>query len=240
MHAIVRFCMYSMCSPEAVYAQLVLKPGFFLGILDLAMLSFNWQAELNIVFWDQSEPKRMRTVKNIFSEWVPYHDFDWGAEEELQWHMIACRADLEPVLQIYEANHWVPAFTPEGLGPAAWEVLRLQSVNDVSSEMLEAGKLVSSLAQQSKPGSGDEALSELEAQHESAVRTLVLLERKLEFLNGCHDMRLHPILVPADGDCGIWSALTLIDGRPEPRITRQDVGTLRADTWTGLTWSNME
>ena len=192
---------------KAQYAKCCEKQGFYLGILDLCLLSIGYGKELAVIYWDDEtsgEPVVRRGV-DIMEQFVP--DFVvWegphkpNLASEHVWVFAAVRADWKRG-SFRQLNHFIPMFSKEQLERCQQGLFQTSTQEAIS-------KLDASL-RKTRKRLDDESDDDLTA---SLNDRLALLNSKADFFQTMHNMNFHALEVPADGDCAIWSVLTLFGG----------------------------
>ena len=203
------------------------KNAFYLGILDLCLLAISHGKELGVLYWDDEKPGQHPVIKSgasIMEIFVP--DFViWEKPHELNmnshdtWLFAACRSDFVRG-SFRQINHFVPLFTKaqmDSVNPSLWSEC-------TSKCHAKAEKALKKALRQAE----DESDEEISATLTTYTQTLVA---KIEFLKTMQDMELYCCEVPSDGNCALWSALTLHGGCVMGRSIKTDehVTELRMD-----------
>eukprot|EP00435_Cladocopium_sp_Y103_P023179 s4175_g5.t1 len=192
---------------KAQYAQSCEKKGFYLGILDLCLFSIAYGKELAVVYWDDENSGNpvIRSGVRIMEQFVPDHVIWEGPHEpDLAspdvWIFAAVRADWQRG-SFRQLNHFIPVFSKQQLEKCEEGLFE-------STTKAAIAKLDQNLRKthQRIEDESDDDLAE------SLKDRLALLNSKADFFQTMHGMDLHALEVPADGDCAIWSVLTLFGG----------------------------
>ena len=216
---------------EAKYAALVRKDAVYLGLLDLSMLAKNCgRMDVVLLYWDNTEPKQLQCLADIFNKildeesWMP-DEFPQPGDKT--WYFVPCRADWRPG-RFHTLNHWVPAWHKDQLGQAQFDLRKAHAMAEVSSKQLGIMKQLAELSEKQTD-------NEEEADADAALLNSLMAEQaELEaleaFLQGVYSFDLSPELVPADGNCLLWSILALQNKGTGKQASKKDVKTLRQDT----------
>ena len=226
----------------------VTEMGSYLGWLDLGIIASARKKNV-ICVWhtDDSEALQfrslscyMRTTCGFNVDDAVHMDPDpaWGCKNT--WFVVSCRADLEPAPVQY-ANHFVPAWHKLQLGEEGYKDCYQYALQPLTHYANEVEERLLKLME-----TGDSESSEAEEVNDGLVENLLDIQKNLNmqinFLKQCSKYDLVPDLVPADGNCGLWSCLSLLsDVLPHARpidYERQpeQVQELREDSWN--TWEN--
>lgn len=116
-------------------------------------------------------------------------------------------------------NHFVPLFRRGEEGEELWNKISSESRNRLSKKIQQFAATVAE---------DDEIADEFSL---SMRDHLHKLESQQEFMRLMHQLGFHPAVVPADGNCALWSVLTLQGGlvAKAQLQTMQDVSDLRQD-----------
>ena len=186
------------------------KPGFYLGILDLALIALEKGKTLILLHGDdEPEGLRPRNVLEVMESFVPTAVY-WEGEKEMDfaaldtWIMLSCKANFAPAT-FRQLDHWIPLFSKQQEGEEEFRT---------NTERV-AGRLTKGLASIRKALEGCEEganQSEDEEWKESLVTRMSTLEWKQILFKNLIAMDLDPVEVKGDGNCAIWAALTLQAG----------------------------
>lgn len=190
---------------KVAYSQRVGKRGFYLGIADLALLVAHRDVALHLIYYDDDfeDLPRMKSLTDILSELLP-DSMDLAPDALMnppkssrQWCVAACRGDY--VRADFRAlNHFVPLFQQEAMGEDLW-------MNVAGGALKRVDKQINQC--QSQAGEFDD-----EDMVSSMMDHVGRLQNKRDFINTMHQSGVHPVLVPGDGDCGLWTLLNLEGG----------------------------
>ena len=199
----------SAWSPKAAYTEKVEKPGFFLGMLDLYILSIAHGKNLLLLLQD-GEEFRYRFISEILQGLghAELHDATKpDVEGEDTWIICGASATWTPV-PVLQLNHWFPAWTKKRLGDE-WEGA-MEKSKDAAEQ--EKSALAASLVHANQRNTEDDV--EAKANLESLLDEWDKVVRKQGFLQRLYDFGVCPFDVPGDGDCGIHSVLSHLNGAP--------------------------
>jgi len=213
------------------YAETVTKPGFYLGVLDIALLARRREKDILILYYDD-EFKDVPTVKNlsqILGAIFPDAEVQGQKESPKPEHATAwCLASLMANYErgsFRQLNHFVPLFVKASMGEAMWETVAEKS-------LVKMVKRVRTM-EETKPDTDDDSEDELAESHREY---LMSCRRQLEFVQLMMRLDFHVGIVPSDGNCALWSLLAL-EGGPCAKAqmsSKADVQKLREDPY--LTW----
>ena len=131
------------------------------------------------------------------------------------WTFILCNAVHDPQGPM---NHWVPAFTEEELGEEAYKkaVERADAIAEEREVRLK--ELVEFKRKKHQRLADLDVFSEESEEWQISVELLASAESDLiherrwqQFRQRCKERQLHPVKVPADGNCLLWSYIVLRD-----------------------------
>ena len=192
---------------KAQYAQSCEKKGFYLGILDLCLMAISYGKELAVIYWDDEFDGNpvVRSGVDIMEQFVPdFVIWDGPHQPDLAsydvWIFAAVRADWKRG-SFRQLNHFVPLFSMQQLE-------RCEQGLFESMKKATLSKLDASLAKTRRrlDDESDEDMTD------SLQDRLAMLNSKADFFQTMHTMNFHALEVPADGDCAVWSVLTLFGG----------------------------
>ena len=212
------------------YSKVVQQDGQFLGMADLALLASGKNAQVLTIMCNEDVegvPPLMplnKTLEDITGGALQAHG---GASPDLSlhstWVVAWCSASYEKVRSqdFHLLNHCLPAFSKlqlDDLWENASEALRSKQ----SQRIAKLRKQISKLS--------DDSDGAVEASLQDRLR---ILENKQRFFNLLLDNGLLPVDVPADGNCQIWSALTLKAGCTlrDNVIKKEKIRECRWDAW---------
>ena len=178
-----------------------------MGLLDVALICRIHHKKGMIHFFDhdgvstRSLADLLTSLGHIPSD-LAVTDKDIDPETQCDtWNFVSCRADCRQG-GLLECNHWLPAWTEEQLG-AGWEVVRQSHVSKTYGAMHGAMTNIAHLTEAANPDN--------EALLESATEELEFLESLVYMAEQFAKSGLAIGDVPADGNCGAWTALCLRD-----------------------------
>eukprot|EP00435_Cladocopium_sp_Y103_P033781 s1913_g8.t1 len=244
---IVKFCMPGLAEEAlepsdpyveklmALYSKEVQKNGFYLGLLDVAVMALDCQKEVLILYHtDEGGGKpQFRSLQAILQDMVAEH-VDIGEPEPLAsskdtWIMACCRADFQKSSFLH-LNHWVPVFSKSQIGDLLWDEVAGNAGRKITKAISRAHKRL-----QDQSSSNEEWSASLQEHCK-------LLTNKLDFLKMMHSMDFHPVEVPADGNCCAWSILSLMDGpvvRDQNSTLQDALGELWMTHSTNSSWQTL-
>ena len=149
-------------------------------------------------------------MKDISPAFVAECNDLWDEEElsDSEWIFVVCRADYEPG-RIETWNHWVPGFSPKSLGEGVYNALT--AAQDAANDE----KMMKLLSELNDVEAGSDSKSN-GLDFESALALGVSLHEQIArhtawqtLTTMCRARGFTPVEVPCDGDCLLWSVLTL-------------------------------
>ena len=135
------------------------------------------------------------------------------------WCVAALQANYERG-DFRQLNHYMPLFSRKAMGESVWSTLAEKNLRKLE-------KLIS--RQQDSLENGEDSEDEF---LESTRDHIIQLKRQLDFTGLVHRVGFHPATVPADGNCALWTLLSL-EGGPVARAqmgSMQQVKELREET----------
>ena len=141
-------------------------------------------------------------------------DFKLNTPDAPTWTFILCNASHE---QNAPMNHWVPAFSEEELGEELYQktVETTDALDEKRLTVLEAECAAQRIQHQVLLNETSEESADDVAHSASnlalAEWQLNFEKRWQEFRDRCKQQHLHPVKVPAEGNCLLWSYLVLQD-----------------------------
>ena len=217
--------------------------GFYLGWLDLALLSVVRDKHCVCVWHtnDAAEPLRLRSLASYLSNSVnlPVEDMDVNPSynDKNTWFFVSCRADFEGG-PVHSANHFVPAWHRDQIGGDMFALTMASVMKEITDrKALIAEELVRLMAECNDDEEDEDSENESgnDAYTDSLLDDDKILSNQLEFVRLVAAKGLVPEFVPADGNCGLWSMLSLERGSPQAvdagkKLQMDDVGKLRHDS----------
>lgn len=186
------------------------------------MLAVDRESSLQVVHFDDEFAGLPETeaAEEIFARFLSEHIAlpKASSAKKDPWLVVACRADYQRST-FQTLNHFVPAFTRAQLGEEAFAMVTDAALKKVDKQLEKSWRRM--CADSSSSDEWGESLKE----------HIQRLQQKKEFLQMMHQMSLHAGEVPADGNCALWSVLSLIDGPivQAQSSTKGDVDKLRND-----------
>ena len=216
---------------EEAYAKMIAQNGTFLGLPEIAMLAEREKKNVLLLYYDndfEDVPTLTPLAQVLFS-------FTGGAlgsaDGELSdmasldtWVLAACRADFVKA-PFQQLNHYMPVWTKKQMGSDDFEKTMKHSLAKIDKKILSLNKKL----ERDSDDSMDEALQE------SILPHIGWNHRRKAFFQNLEEMGLLPVEVPGDGNCLLWSVVSLLAG-PTIRSalsTLQKVEALRLDAWLG-------
>ena len=199
--------------PQAQYAVVVQKNGFYLGLLDLAVLCHSYGKQGIVIFREKDLQLQVQPLEKLIERSLQVSGLalpeGWLCPPDAeQWHFLSVRCDYQPAHH-GECNHWLPVWTQEQLG-TDFEVNQHSQMTDLHSaiyaytEKVQAST-VNAEDSQDEDGHGDAELDTL-------LEQIGQLERQAECYQDLFAAGFCPQEVPADGNCGLWSVMSLRQG----------------------------
>lgn len=195
---------------EEAYAETVATPGFYVGLLDLALLARVRKKQLMFLHYD-NDPEwsgRLLTLWQVLEAMFP--DADVATSEEPPslsssdtWCIACVMANYERG-SFQQLNHFEPLYPLQQVGQELWDRLAPVCASKLANKIKKCGDALPA---------EDESEDEFSA---SAREYLEQLKRQQVFTQLMHQMSFHPAPVPADGNCGLWTLLAL-EGGPVSR-----------------------
>jgi hypothetical protein len=213
------------------YANTVKKNGFFIGLLDLALLARSRKKRLMVLHYHDAcqDPPQLAPVMDIFhplyasSEHSPPEDIMHVDHESGTWNVAVLLADYTRG-SYQQLNHFVPLFQKDTMGEQLWSKLTQESSIKHAKRIQKCQAML--------PGE-DESDDEFAA---SAREHLELLLRQQDFNQITQGIDLFASAVPGAGNCGLWTMLSL-EGGPIAKcqgVDQKAVQQMREDTWYSL------
>ena len=179
---------------------------------------------------DVNQPRELITLKTLLQnmsgtefEEIPEQD----SKDKATWCFAFCGADFKP-RPMLSLNHFVPVWHEQQVLPEVFEAAQVRARDCIAARLSGLEKKIARAQEQS------DRMPALEKQQvmDSLESDRVLLKAEEEFLELLSSKNMVPKLVPADGNCGAWTLLTLEQGLTEARdFTKEDVMQLRMETW---------
>ena len=209
---------------KAGYIESHSKEGKFLGLPDLAVLASQFDAAVVTTHWTNDSAGiptliPLNHTLHSLSGGVWTEDasaaVDW--ESSKTWVVAFVHATYERA-EFSNLNHALPLFARQQLGDQ-WGSLTEALRHKQSERVAKLKKRLSEL-------SGDSD-GELEASLQDRLDTTL---RKQTFFDLMMDMNFYPVDVPADGNCVLWSVMTLRRGTTmlHQMATKESVKNCRA------------
>ena len=123
-----------------------------------------------------------------------------------------------------ECNHWVPAFHRQAILEGQYNMHCMLTDTAIASELAQLGTSLANIAEDSQQEDAEILKESLLAQWADA-------ECKQKFVQGYRVQEFCLDLVPADGDCAIWSLLRLFEGCPGSVADAPDIQAVRDVSW---------
>ena len=186
------------------HAKAMTKPGHYLEMLDVILYAYKQDAELKLLlnhpdtlqFGNGGAIETIQHMLNIEDE-----DLSLGAKKWTNhWSMILTRADFKPEANPIKMNHWMPCWP-------ATEIM-WQCEKDRLKTQRERKERVLLEQLQEAPEEADLIYDYLRETAESSNAFEALVDRVFK------NTGLLPKNVQADGNCGIWSLVSLFRGSP--------------------------
>ena len=219
------------------YAHHVENRDVYISLLDLALLADSEGKDAVIIFHTSEGPmsfqkllKVMETacgVDNLADDDLP----DFASQDT--WFYVGCMANFQKK-PINHLNHFIPCWHKEQFSSEAeWDVVRHSLLQDLTGQHLEIANRLHEIMEEEEEAELIEAEMETMMHEEQCVKdTIKAVEEMLS-------MGLYPFLVPADGNCGVWSTLMLRRGLPARMDEKKDLQEMMAlrkdlvDLWQG-------
>ena len=198
--------MCSRCSAKVAYAETVIKNGFYLGILDIALLARAREKDILLVYFDDDfeDAPGVSTLFEVLAKLVPGSVMP-PVEKAIDpassstWTVASVNASFRRG-SFQQLNHFLPLFNKEAMGDNAWDTIALQNKDKLKKRIQHS---ISALPPDDDP----------EDEFSESIREQVhVLERQLAFMDMMHRLSFHPGMVPADGNCALWTLLALDGG----------------------------
>eukprot|EP00438_Fugacium_kawagutii_P001758 Skav227135 [mRNA] locus=scaffold133:277036:277752:- [translate_table: standard] len=190
------------------------KNYYYVGVLDLAMLTFLRGRQLRCSFFESAEKMAVTDVMAMFRQYLPsglrlVSEDETGQpspDSDEIWHVIGVSASFKRT-NYSSINHFVPAWHKDQLGEALWNLAWAQQDMKITDQKAQITLAVMNLSK--SDGESEEALlnSLLEQQER--------LDAQEVFLTECKSLSLFPEDVEGLGNCGLLSLLALERGRPQ-------------------------
>eukprot|EP00435_Cladocopium_sp_Y103_P036042 s1066_g9.t1 len=202
-----------LLSGLARYATTVQKNGFYIGLLDLALLCKAYGKQGIVIFREKDLQLRVQPLEKLIQESLNVSGFrlpeSWTLPSDAEkWHFLSVRCDYQPAHH-GECNHWMPVLTREELGEE-FDVQRHSQLSTIHDALYEYTQKVQAATMAEDPHDEDDGFAD--AQLDSALDQIALLERQLSLFKALLDADFCAEEVPADGNCGLWSVMSLRDG----------------------------
>lgn len=198
---------------EAAYAKEVQRSGFYLGLLDLALLGIKKKKEIRLVFHDDDfkDAPPIKNLKEVISVMYPDAGPCFNFESDsAPWYIGVTKANYARAPQ-RQLDHFVALFLKEEIGDGMWDLV-------TSSHEKKFQKRYDFLLRQ---------IQENDDSDEEFVRSLYdhfqPLENQKAFVNAMKTLSLRSVLVPGDGNCALWTILALEVGP----VAGNQVGTMQ-------------
>ena len=229
-------CHSAVASTKVSYGQMVRDRGFYLGLMDIALLVSERAKDKTVMmlFYDDENRNQIISLYDVLKElWpscpeMPLQKPAGGGFDKDTWFFISCNADWHRVADEH-LNHWVPAWHSQQLG-ADYEVLKCQARHDLAKHAL--GILESMKGEDSNE-------FDLDAMMPSLLDQQGTIQRQQAFYEDMFRASLFPQMVPGDGSCAMWTWLAVSRGWPRNENTHvapiKTMLDLRADTCIHLT-----
>ena len=181
-----------------------------MGILDLALIALEKGKNLILLHGDDDpEGLRPQNVLDVMESFVPTAVY-WDGEKEMNfasldtWIMLSCKSNFTPAT-FRQLDHWIPLFSKKQEGEEMFQ----KNTERVEGRITKGLATIRKALESKEQGSSE---SEDEEWKESLVTRMSTLEFKQQMFKSLIAMDLDPVEVKADGNCAIWSALTLQAG----------------------------
>ena len=210
---------------KAAYAEKTRKMGFFLTLVDAVLLAKMHSRNIALVFYDkdcQGDPK-MVPLLDCLNPLVPGLELQgFGQDERADTWIIACvRGDFIKG-DFRELNHFVPVFRKSHMGEGVWSMVANEGLKKLKERAASHVKKLSDNSDEEDEDCLNLGIKEL----------IQKLQSQIQFSEDMHRVGLHAATVPGDGDCLLWTFLSL-EGGPVKRAqdsTKDHVQKMRADT----------
>ncbi|CAK8996503.1 unnamed protein product [Durusdinium trenchii] len=190
---------------QAQHAENVAKDGVYLDALDLSVIAQSFD-EPFMVRDTHAKTLEIAAIADYVKELVPGSSLDLKTSSGKQWTFILCNANYD---SCEELNHWVPAISSANVGE---EYLRsLMGLENCQVDLKIAETQHRYIELLGKHGH-DKASAEESSLLDRAEQEMFRAQNWQKFRTRCATVGLHPMEVPCDGNCLVWSALVLISG----------------------------
>lgn len=193
---------------EVQYATLCCKSAFYLGILDLALLALKRGKDLAVLYWDDENAAGIPVIRpalEIMQSFVP-ECVHWDGKKTVNlaspdtWIAACLRAGFHRG-SFCQMNHWIPVFSRQQMGEEFWS----KRTTEVMNKFKKSYERTQARMKQDDSDSDDVYQASLQ-------NLLRQLNAKSDFWTTLHAVGIHPEEVPADGDCCLWTAASLLAG----------------------------
>lgn len=199
--------------PEARYAETVQADGFYLGLLDLAVLCQSYGKQGIVIFRERDLQIQVQPLQQLIEQSLKVSGFvlpeNWLTSPDAEkWHFLSVRCDYQPSHH-GECNHWLPIWTQEDLGDE-FEVHRHSRLSNLHDAIYTYTQKVQELTVDAEDSQDEEGARDMEL--DSLLEQIAQYERQLQCFQALLDAGFCPREVPADGNCGLWSLMCLRQG----------------------------
>ena len=200
------------------YGAQVSRNAAYISIVDLGMLCGNFDKKGVVVFQDK-DGHRMRSIHCVLEQIAGIHNEDElpGFDDPATVFYVACRADWK-IAEFLTLNHFIPAWRKKQLKPADWELAKCTLLSKHREQEHRLAKFIVESTENWKRDPSDVR----QAQLDSLLEEQTYFDAEIKAVEALLDLDLLPQLVPADGNCGVWSTMVLLRGFPGVMDEKKD------------------